>query len=718
MNYPTNLMNRRMDTFTRLHEGVRQVLAHRLMWEELRPVQEDTYREVTAGKDVLVIAPTAGGKTEAALIPVVDGILRKSLGGVAAIYLAPLKALINDQEERFSIFCLPNGLDLLKWHGDVPRGDRAWKRGEPPHILMITPESLEVLLMEQELSSSLHQVHYIIIDELHAFVESERGVHMRLLLDRIDRLAGRKIQRIGLSATVGNPEEILSWLCGGRHSRSLVQVPVVPAEKRFSFIIEENEVRRMRAVAAAIFGKKALVFVNSRGDAEEVTRALSGQVDQLLVHHSSLSPAMRKETEEAFSRAGSACIICTSTLELGIDIGDLDIVVQVGPPASVSSFLQRMGRTGRRGKPPYVACVMKESFELLCMVAVIESATQKEVEPLNPLVKPYDVLVQQILLELLRSRRSSRTKIRKFIRGFFPFSHIRGRDLETLLSSMTANGFLDQDGDLLLLGYKSERLFGSSNWKDLFSVIRGGGEFRAVTPDGELIGKLDSRFVAGRSGKSFSLGGKSWTFIKSDKTHELAVVVPGEGERSDIFWTGGQAGYSSVVCKRVEQIIGRGGSVLPLPPGEQKLISEVIHQFPALTPGALNIVEQPGKRGPEVTIFTFRGRKWNSILATLLKGESERKLAVSCHDFSLIVKNAPREDAAGAVYALLDNLRSKSPRQLGVALTIPAPGTWKFGSAIPETLIRDMSLADFYQFPLFSADFRNAELVRIPYPSL
>ncbi len=150
-----------MDTFYRLHEGVRQVLAHRLGWNDLRSVQEEAYHAVSAGNDVLVIAPTAGGKTEAALIPVVDGILKGGFGGVAALYIAPLKALINDQEDRFSAFCLPNGLEVLKWHGDVPKGDRAWKDGEPPHILMITPESLEVLLMERELSLGLANLRYL-----------------------------------------------------------------------------------------------------------------------------------------------------------------------------------------------------------------------------------------------------------------------------------------------------------------------------------------------------------------------------------------------------------------------------------------------------------------------------------------------------------------------------------------------------------------------------
>jgi ATP-dependent Lhr-like helicase len=701
-----------MDSFSLMHEGVRQVLANRLRWQELLPVQEETYREVRAGNDVLVVAPTAGGKTEAALIPVVDGILRDALEGVAALYIAPLKALINDQEERFSLFCAPNGLDLLTWHGDIPRGDRSWKEDEPPHILMITPESLEVLLTEKKLRSALKQVHYIIVDELHAFVESERGVHMRVLLDRIDRVCGRNVQRVGLSATVGNPEKILSWFGGGRQGQSLVLAPAVPKEKRFTFIVEGKDARRIRALATAISGKKALVFVNSRGEAEEVTRTLSGLVDQPLIHHSSLSPGMRKEAEEAFSRAGSACIICTSTLELGIDIGDLDVVALVGAPSSVSSFLQRMGRAGRRGKPPYVVCVLKDSLAFLCMVAVIESAREKEVEPLTPMEKPYNVLVQQILLELLRSRRSSRTAIKKFIRTLSPFLRITGRSVDTLLSSMVEAGFLEQDGDLLFLGCESERLFGQSNWKDLFSVIRGGGEFRAVTPDGEVIGKLDSRFVAGRSGKSFTLGGKSWTFIKSDQAHELAVVVPGEGERSDIFWTGGHTGLSSVVCKGIEKIISRKGSDLPLPDREHELLMDIIHQFPSLTPGALHILENPGRKGPEVTILTFRGKSWNSTLATLMRRESDRKLAILYDDFLIRVKNAAREDASKVVLSILEKLRLKSDRLLGSALTA-YPGTWKFGQAIPEDLLMDMSLTDCYHLPEFAGELRAADLVTI-----
>ena len=251
--------------------------------------------------------------------------------------------------------CRP-GLEVQKWHGDVPKGDRAWAAGEPPHFLMITPESLEVLMLERKLMADLKNLRFVVIDEVHAFVESERGVHLRCLLDRLDKVAGRNVQRIGLSATVGNPEEVLGWLSAPGRPQEVVRVPVPPREKKFSFTVEPDEGRRITSLVRVVSGKKAIVFVNSRSDAEKVIKSLRGRVDHLSVHHSSLSPETRREAESAFSREGSACIVCTSSLELGIDIGDLDIVVQLGSPNSVSSFLQRMGQEREAGKTA-ICCV-------------------------------------------------------------------------------------------------------------------------------------------------------------------------------------------------------------------------------------------------------------------------------------------------------------------------------------------------------------------------
>ncbi len=698
--------------FGELYESLQQVLAYRMGWSELREVQERTYRAVTAGNNVMVIAPTAGGKTEAALIPVVDMILKGGLPGVACVYISPLKALINDQEDRFLDFALPTGLEVLKWHGDVPKGDRSWTDGESPHFLMITPESLEVLMLEQELSKDLKNVKFVIIDEVHAFVESERGVHLRVLLERLDRISGTNVQRIGLSATVGNPEEILSWLSGPRGSRELVQLPVPAREKRFLFVTEPDDTRRMEALARVVAGKKVLVFVNSRSDAEVVTRALRGKVEHLSVHHSSLSPEIRRAAEEAFSREGSACIICTSTLELGIDIGDLDIVVQMGPPNSVSSFLQRMGRSGRRGKPPFVASIMKDPWELLIMVAVIECASKKEVEPLIPDTIPYNVLVQQIFLELCRTMRTSRARILSQLAGLSPFSGISRETIEEILSYLVDQGFMVSDGDLLMPGPAAEKLYGQSNWKDLYSVIKGGGEFRAVTPDGETVGRLDARFVAGRAGSSFSLGGRNWTLVKSDESHNLVVVVPGEEQKSKTFWTGGQSGYSPVICRAVQRILARGGSVLPLGEEDSGDISDIAGQLPhGLKAKGLFVWEHQAKSGTEVSVLAFRGRNANGVLATVLTGLLGSRVKTTYSDFSIDIQGLKGEDQGERVADALRHLTGLDKEEVAPYLPTPSPDNWKFGQALPGHLVREMALADSYHVEEFVKEMNRTRVI-------
>jgi ATP-dependent Lhr-like helicase len=699
--------------FERLHESLQEVLVHRLGWDDLREVQEKTYLAVSGGNDVLVIAPTAGGKTEAALIPVTDGILSGGLSGVACIYLSPLKALINDQEERFNAFSVPCGLEVAKWHGDVPKGDRSWARGEPPHFLLITPESLEVMLQEENLTGDLKSLRYVIVDEVHAFVESERGVHLKVLLDRLDRCARRRVQRIGLSATVGNPEEILSWLSGRRGGKELVRVPVPPREKHFSFVVENDEQKRMQALAGVIAGKKAIVFVNSRKEAEEISRALKGRVEHLSVHHSSLSPQMRKAAEEAFSREGSACIISTSTLELGIDIGDLDIVVQVGNPGTVSSFLQRMGRTGRRGKPPHVACILKDRFELLCMAAVIECASKKEVEPLIPQEKPYNVLVQQVLLETVRSRRTSKRHIMEYIRGLSPFGGIPPEDVDLLVEHLIRAGFFIRDGDLLMPGPGAEQLFGRSNWKDLYSVIRGGGEFRAVTPDGEVVGKLDSRFVSARAGESFSLGGSSWTMVKSDESPTLVRAGPAAEQQVGLFWTGTRAGISPVVCRGIQRIVARGRSSLPLPEERADELESELSRFPPVRSRGLHLFERPSARTTEVVLQSFRGEQYNGVLSRMLGHFLGKPARLKFSDLEVTVSGLKKDGGIDLVHQALSAIQELIPEEAGEILPLPAPDHWKFGQALPGAMLRDMALADFYHLDRFCDSIRKEKIYLI-----
>jgi ATP-dependent Lhr-like helicase len=705
--------------FSVLHESLQTVLGERLGWTELREVQERSYHAVSKGGDVLIIAPTAGGKSEAALIPVIDDMLKNGRPGIAALYLSPLKALINDQEERFAGFCIPTGLTVMKWHGDVPKGDRAWKEGEKPHILMITPESLEVLLHEPKLAAALKNLRSVIIDELHAFVEAERGVHLKTLLYRIDRIAQRPIQRIGLSATVGNPEEILSWLSDHRHTEEVVAVQAPAKQKRFSFVIETEEKDRMDAVVQTVEGKKALVFVNSRRDAENVMNAIAPRIENVYIHHSSLSAAVRREAEDAFSREGGACIICTSTLELGIDIGDLDVVVQLGPPNSVSSFLQRMGRSGRRGKSAYVAWVLRDACELLCSVAIIEKAMKRTVEPLYPQKRPYNVLVQQMLLYMHRTRRTTRRQLERALRSLPPFSGTVSSTIGPIISHAIAQGYLTTDGDMLMLGERAELTFGNANWKDLYSVISGGGEFRAITPDGEVIGKLDARFVSSRSAGEFSLGGKVWSIVKCDEGHNLVVVVPGTEQTSRAFWTGGgQVGFSPLVCAAVQEILSRGVSALPLLPREQEILTGRIRRIPpGVRKTGLFIWERRFQKRVEVVVLSLSGSSFNRLLTILLGQLLGGKAKVRFSDFVVLVQNAGKEGVGRRVEEALNSIKELDRGAIGARLPVPPAETWKFGAVLPHDKLQDMALSEHYHVEEFIEMLRTASVLIIPNPA-
>jgi len=703
--------------FSTLHESLQQVLTQRLDWTELREVQERAYTAVAAGKDVLVIAPTAGGKSEAALIPVMDDILKHGRMGVACLYISPLKALINDQEDRFREFCVPTSLNVMKWHGDVPKGDRGWKDGEPPHFLMITPESLEVLLQEKKLSADLRRVRTIIIDELHAFVESERGVQLKVLLNQLDRITKYPVQRIGLSATTGNPEEVLRWMSDDRHGSELVAIPAPPKDKQFQFIVEEDEEKRIDALVRIVTGRKALVFVNSRSVAETLMRSASGRIRNLHIHHSSLSLATRKESEEAFSSQDGACIICTSTLELGIDIGDLDVVVQVGPPNSVSSFLQRLGRSGRRNKAAYVAWLLQDPCELLCSVAIIECAMKKEVEPLTPLKKPYNVLIQQVFLYLFRHARASRRQLVRSVLSHTAFAGIRPEMLDRIISHLIAKGYLTPDGEMVMLGETAEREFGRSNWKDLYSVISGGGEYRAVTPDGEVVGKLDARFVNSRNDGEISLGGQGWSMVKCDEGHNLVVVVPSSSATSKIFWTGGESGYSPLVCRQVQVMRARGESVLPLTDDDQATLRTALTRIPeGVGATGLYVREHNGERGVMVTVYSLNGSRFNRLLTLLLQHRLGSKAQVRYNDFVIRILRAGKEGAGERVATAVREVQGMEPEEIGSLLPLPPVEGWKFARALPKPPFCEMAFADHYHGEEFRDFFGEMTVTVLPIP--
>ncbi len=661
-----------------LHGTLQLTLLQRLGWSALRPLQEETCRAAATGADLLVIAPTAGGKTEAALIPVVDRALKEGAAGVFCIYLSPLKALINDQLDRIEGLCRPGRLSAAAFHGDIPPSERRHDPDDEPHVLLITPESLEILLHAPASARRFGPLRYVVIDEVHAFVGTDRGVQVRAMLDRLDRAAGRPVQRIGLSATVGNPADVLAWLSGPGRRQELVQLPAPKAPRKFSFAIEPEEEGRADAIVRLVRGRRALVFASSRSQVERLSTLLEGRIPALYCHHSSVSPAVRQAAEGAAKAGEPFCIACTSTLELGIDIGDLDLVVQLGPPASVASFLQRLGRTGRRGLPPRFAFVLSRPCDLVLALGAVEAAARGEAEPITPPSRPYHVLAQQLLLALAKARRARRAVLLDEVGSLGPFRAIPADEVELVLDHLCAEGFAAADGDLLMTGPALETVFGGAHRQELFSVLRGGRDYRAVTPDGEEVGRLDARFAKSDAPGAFSLGGKGWNVVGRDDAHGLLIVEPGSaggGGSRRAFWSGERGGASELVAGSALRIIAARATPLPLDDAAQEALETALAAIPGgIEPEGITVVERWNGPVPEVLVLTPLGALGNRVVAAFLRARLGPRPAIVPNDVGIVLRRAGKAGEGGMrVHAALEAMRSRPRWRRSRPASRPSP---------------------------------------------
>jgi ATP-dependent Lhr-like helicase len=336
-------------------------IVNTLGWKDLRPLQKAAIAPLTAGEDALLLAPTAGGKTEAACFPLLSRMHAQSWSGTSVLYVCPLKALLNNLLPRVETYTAWLGRTAALWHGDTPAGARRRILASRPDVLLTTPESLEAMLVSVNVdhASFFSGLRAVVVDEVHAFAGDDRGWHLLAVLERLQRVVDRSLQRVGLSATVGNPEALLTWLQGsgagqrpGRvvapHLAEAQPMPasVPPGDIQLDYVGSLDNAATV--ISALHRGEKRLVFCESRRLVEELGAKLRAIGVTTFLSHASLSLDERRRAETAFAEARDCVIIATSTLELGIDVGDLDRVIQIDAPTSVASFLQRLGRTGRR----------------------------------------------------------------------------------------------------------------------------------------------------------------------------------------------------------------------------------------------------------------------------------------------------------------------------------------------------------------------------------
>jgi ATP-dependent Lhr-like helicase len=524
-----------VSAFARFPPRLQEAIVSRLGWTALRPVQDLAGEAILDGKNAIVLAPTAGGKTEASMFPALAGLVEREPDGVGVIYIAPIKALLNNQEDRLGMYTEMVGLRRFVWHGDI--GDAAKRRfvKEPAEILMTTPESLEVMLVSPRspVQRLFKDLRLVVIDEVHALAGTDRGAHLMSVIERIVPSSQNDVQRVGLSATVGNPDQILAWLKGSsKRDGVVVDPPKTPTKRDLSISLYETVMDLGDEAAARAAGRKSLFFCQSRSLTETVAERMRGRSVDVFVHHSSVSLEERKAAEDRFAHGTNACIVCTSTLELGIDVGDLDAVFQANAPSSVSSFMQRMGRTGRRaGTTANTSFLCEDPEAVLQAVALIELAREGWVERVARQERCWPVLVHQLLAMTLQFGAISADRCWEQLTRVPDFRSISRPEFDLAVEHMKKEEFLFESGGLLSMGTKAEKRFGKKNFLELYAVFSSPILYRVVTHAKRDVGSLEQDFVDRlvEQMSSFLLGGRAWTVDRV--SHEDREVVVREAPR-------------------------------------------------------------------------------------------------------------------------------------------------------------------------------------------
>jgi ATP-dependent Lhr-like helicase len=510
---------------------VQHHIVNSLGWPALRPLQEAAVEPVVRGDDALLLAPTAGGKTEAAVFPLLSRMAQENWRGLTVLYVCPLRALLNNLEPRLSGYASWLGRRVGLWHGDTPDSVRRRLTVDRPDILLTTPESLESMLVSTRVTPEqmFGDVRAVVVDEVHAFAGDDRGWHLLAVLERLAEVAGRPVQRVGLSATVGNPVDLLAWLQGsGRAPRpaSVVSPAAAPGcdpELELDYV---GSVRNAATVIAALHqGEKRLVFADSRRTVEALAVELRGRGTTTFVSHSSLSADERRQAEKAFAEARNCVIVSTSTLELGIDVGDLDRVLQIGAPRTVASLLQRLGRTGRRpGTSRSLLFLATDDDELLRAAGLLQLWSEGYVEPVVPPAAPRQLVGQQLLALALQKGRVGRTAWAESLVGL---QLATPAETAEITQWMLETGHLDQDSGMVFVGPEAERRYGHKHFLELLSAFTADPEFTVLHGRTE-VGTVDplvmTRKVEGP--RVLVLGGRPWKVTFIDWKRRRAFVEP------------------------------------------------------------------------------------------------------------------------------------------------------------------------------------------------
>jgi ATP-dependent helicase Lhr and Lhr-like helicase len=677
--------------FDRLSPALQYQIVNALGFSSLRPVQEMTIGPIVAGKNLVVLAPTAGGKTEAAFFPLLSQMDMFDWRPVSVIYVAPIRALLNNQEERITRYAGLLGRRAFVWHGDVATSSKQAFCRDPADILMTTPESLEVMLMSRQVPAQrlFGRVRAVIIDEVHAFVGDDRGGHLSAVLERLARFSGQDIQRIGLSATVGNPETILAWAAGSsRRHGEVVRAPGDGAAPELGIDFVGSLENAARVVAALHRGRKRLVFVDSRRKVEAMGKHLCDLGVTTHVTHSSLSADERRLAERAFAEGHDCVIVATSALELGIDIGDLDHVLQIDAPTTVAAFLQRMGRTGRRpGTRPNCTFLACDDEALVRAAALVALHRAGYVEPVVWGRRAFHLLAHQIMALAIQEQGIAMADWWAWVAPATPFAGISAEERAELVEHMVREGILHRDAGRLGLGVRGERLYGFRHFAELYAVFSTPRTLTVLWGTQE-IGSIDAAFVeqGDVASLSFTLGARAWQVRGVDWSRGVVQVRPAE-HGGHARWQGRPVLLHEPLCRAIRGVVTGRDMDPAWSRRASARMAEVRKEHAEVPPEGLSLEREPSGA---LRLWTFAGGRANNLIARVLEGELGER--VTAANMAIRIRDGAAQSEA-AVRDILARLQAEGRPDRDDALRFAASCARgrlsKFEPCVPEHLMSE-----------------------------
>ncbi|MBD2437830.1 DEAD/DEAH box helicase [Nostoc sp. FACHB-110] len=703
--------------FNRLAPFIQEYIYHH-NWTELRPVQEAACQVIfDTDAHLLVAAATAAGKTEAAFLPILTVLHNHPTNTIGALYIGPIKALINDQFERLNDLLKLSDIPVYHWHGDVAQSRKNKLVKNPQGILQITPESLESLLINKhhDLVRLFGELKFVVIDEIHAFMGSERGCQVICQLQRLANAIQKQPRRIGLSATLGDYSLAEDWLRSGTDKQ--VITPKVEVGKRQIKLAVEHFYRRDDINSAEAYdnylfnlsqGKKCLIFANNRTQTESVIASLrqiateQAQPDIYHVHHGSISASLRQAAENAMREPHQAAVTsATLTLELGIDIGHLERVIQLESPLSVASFLQRLGRAGRRGTAADMrfVCVQAEplsaaylpeqiSWQLLQCIAIIQLYLEERwIEPIKPLQYPLSLLYHQTMSILLAEKELTPAALAKQVLNLPAFAAISKEDFKLLLRYLIDIDHIQQtEQSKLILGLTGEKIVGKFQF---YAVFADNQEYKVKQGTTEIGSIVTPPLV----GNQFGLAGRTWEVLEVDFKKKVVLAKQVEG-KANVYWRGGSGTIHTKILRRMRQVLLEDTEYSYLQPNARKNIQAMRQLAQNAGLDKQNIVQLEKNK---CCIFPWMGTVAYRTLERLINNFCRESLEISSmggvNPYYLTLKVG--KNKFKDIYAEIASLCEQRISAEDLVSSAEAPEMQKYDQYIPHSLLRKAFAHDY-----------------------